>query len=227
MSSYIVFVLTLIISFVGLVSDVSSATEPKQAETVTTAEFEITFQGLWTRSSNHPSVELPGNAHFTPIIGAVHSDEITLWEKGATASPGFEDVAEIGVNTRFEREIRAKIRRGVLNVIKGNGNIDNTGRDVIKRITADGEHSRLTLATMIAPSHDWFIGVSSLSLKSDNGRWKDAIDVDLFAYDAGTELGSDFSLGPNRTENGRIRLLDGVGYLTEKPFGRLRIRRVR
>ena len=48
---------------------------------------------------------------------------------------------------------------------------------------------------MIAPSPDWVVGVSGVSLRNaaDDG-WQPFLTVDLFPYDAGTEEGTKFSL---------------------------------
>jgi len=51
---------------------------------------------------------------------------------------------------------------------------------------------------MIAPSSDWFVGVSGLSLR-ENDQWLGQVSVDLYAYDAGTEEGSGFSLNNSAT----------------------------
>ena len=48
-------------------------------------------------------------------------------------------------------------------------------------------HPRVTLTTMIAPSHDWFVGVSGLALLDAAGRWLRSHEVDLYPWDAGTE----------------------------------------
>ena len=55
-------------------------------------------------------------------------------------------------------------------------------------MTVSLEYDQVTFVTMIAPSPDWFIGVSGLSLL-ENGDWAQRIDVELFAYDAGTDDG--------------------------------------
>jgi hypothetical protein len=46
----------------------------------------------------------------------------------------------------------------------------------------------VTLVTMVAPSPDWFVGVTSLELFR-NGQWVDEVRVDLSAHDAGTDSG--------------------------------------
>jgi hypothetical protein len=49
---------------------------------------------------------------------------------------------------------------------------------------------------MIAPSPDWFVGVSGLCLCEGNA-WADSVIVDLFPYDAGTDGGTTY-LSPDR-----------------------------
>jgi hypothetical protein len=44
---------------------------------------------------------------------------------------------------------------------------------------------------MIAPSPDWFVGVSALNMLRDN-EWADEIVVELHPYDAGTDSGTTY-----------------------------------
>jgi hypothetical protein len=50
----------------------------------------------------------------------------------------------------------------------------------------------VSVVTMIAPSPDWFVGVSGLSLLED-GQWVEERVVTLFPYDAGTDAGSSYA----------------------------------
>ena len=50
-------------------------------------------------------------------------------------------------------------------------------------------HPYVTLVSMVAPSPDWFVGVSTLPLVED-GAWRERIEVNLRVYDAGTDDGS-------------------------------------
>jgi len=52
---------------------------------------------------------------------------------------------------------------------------------------------------MIAPSNDWFVGLSEQNLLNDNGEWLTELTLPLHAYDAGTESGDTFSLGGTST----------------------------
>ena len=45
---------------------------------------------------------------------------------------------------------------------------------------------------MLAPSPDWFVGVSDRSLLEDGG-WVDELTIELEGYDAGTDSGSTFN----------------------------------
>ena len=47
---------------------------------------------------------------------------------------------------------------------------------------------------MIAPSPDWFVGVSSFNL-CDNGEWIDDKTIELFGYDGGSRQGTAYALG--------------------------------
>ena len=46
---------------------------------------------------------------------------------------------------------------------------------------------------MIAPSPDWFIGVNSVNLLDTNSNWKTSISLDLYAYDSGTDSGTNYT----------------------------------
>ena len=70
----------------------------------------------------------------------------------------------------------------------------------------------VTLVTMIAPSPDWFVGVSGLSLL-ENGDWAQRVSVELFAYDAGTDSGTRH-MSPNRATNPR----EAISRIERTPF---------
>ena len=72
---------------------------------------------------------------------------------------------------------------------------------------------------MIAPSPDWFVGVSRLSLY-DNG-WRNRV-VELYPYDAGTEEGSGWSLANAATvPQGVITSIRNTGRFRDNPIARL------
>jgi hypothetical protein len=58
-------------------------------------------------------------------------------------------------------------------------------------LTVNTNNSLISLASMIAPTPDWFIGVSNFNC-IDNNKWIDEITIPLKVYDAGTEDGDVF-----------------------------------
>lgn len=181
------------------------------------ARYRVTFEGTWTLAATPGGVHR--NAHFSPLIGAVHNDQVSFWRPGGTASRELERVAELGL----QAQLRALMDRSphVHAVLER-----DPGRGGTSRTTIDFEATRddplVTLVTMIAPSPDWFVGVSGLSLLDDQGRWLTSRNVDLFPYDAGTEEGEGFSLdNPATVPRGTITSIRGMGPFTDAPMAKL------
>ncbi len=193
---------------------------PAQAHTQSTESpvtYQVTFRGTWTTAATPGG--LPGSAHFSPLIGTVHDDRVTFWQVGDMASPGIEDVAELGLTSAFKSEINASNHVGAV-IEKGLGAGGTPEVSVDFETTKD--HPLVTLLTMIAPSPDWFVGVSGLSLLDARGRWLSRLEVDLFPYDAGTEDGNGFSLNnPATVPQETIASIRGMAPFTDEPMAKL------
>ncbi|RNC80194.1 MAG: T9SS C-terminal target domain-containing protein [Winogradskyella sp.] len=170
---------------------------PSIVITQTSVNYEITFQSVWN-AGHHGT--LPGSAHWSDFVGATHNDQITFWEIGGFASPGIEDVAELGQNTDFFNEVNEAI-----NPLVGSPTADQwlqqgfspfaaISSSTLMTVNVHEDFPLITLATMVAPSPDWFSGVSGYSLKNPDGSWKTTHSVPVFVYDAGTEDGMAYSL---------------------------------
>ena len=184
-----------------------------------TALYTVTFQGRWITDVTPGG--LPGGAHFSPIIGAVHNAGVTFLKSGEVASSGVESMAEIGGTSELQSEVNAAINATsptALSVLSRSGNIRRQGRVTLNDVVATTEHPRVTLVTMIAPSPDWFVGVSGLSLLDASGNWLPSHEVKLYPWDAGTENGDEFSLSnPATSPQGVITSLRGTGkFSTER-----------
>ena len=89
-------------------------------------------------------------------------------------------------------------------------------------VLVDGNFPYLTLISMVAPSPDWFAGVSGLALRDGQGQWKQQIIVDLYPYDAGTEEGTGYSISnPETVPHQPIQSLTGVSPFSAQPVARL------
>ena len=183
------------------------------------ATYSVTFRGLWTTAVT--SGGLPGGAHFTNLIGGVHNAGVTFLRDGGRATAGVEFMAELGGTSTLAREVRAA-EPDALAVLLGSGDMGPTGSSTINDVTLTTDHSRVTLLTMIAPSPDWFVGVSGLSLLDDRGEWMASLTVNLYPWDAGTEEGTEFSLAnPATTPQGVITSIRGRGKFSNEPIATL------
>ncbi len=181
------------------------------------ATYEVTFQGNWTSESTPGGVV--GGAHFTTLIGAVHSDDVTFWRPGGRASPGVEEVAETGGTSRFRSELDASPHAAT--VISEGVASGGTGSATFS-IDVTTDHPLVTLLSMIGPSPDWFVGISGRSLLDASDQWEPRVEIDLFPYDAGTEEGDEFSLSNPATDpQGVITSIRGTGPFSNEPMARL------
>lgn len=67
--------------------------------------------------------------------------------------------------------------------------------DAVAQFRASKAFTRLSIATAIVPSPDWFLGVSNLELCSTmTNQWADRITLNLYPLDAGTDKGANFNV---------------------------------
>lgn len=163
------------------------------AHTSSAVEYEITFTGTWNASDVEPGSYPSSSAHFTPLIGASHKAGAEFWKNNGQASPGVEAVAEVGVNSILRSELAAARNAGTTGSVIEFQDLFNLPSSSTVRVDIDDDKPFITLIAMIAPSPDWFVGVSGLSLL-ENDEWVRNLKVNLRPYDAGTEEGESFSL---------------------------------
>jgi hypothetical protein len=154
------------------------------------SRYRVTFQSTWNRST-HPT-DFPSNAHFSPLVGGTHDARVRFWSEGNAASAGIRDMAERGRTSPLDLEVGSAIGAGTAARTLIGGAIDATPGFVTLDFDIDQTHPLVTLVSMIAPSPDWFVGVSALPL-FENGRWIDERRVDLVPWDAGTDSGATFT----------------------------------
>ncbi len=185
-----------------LTSNMQEVKEEGEVEAKTEQMYSVRFISLWNRNDH---ISTPGNAHFSPIVAAIHNNAYSLFPKGEFASPGFKSVAEFGQTRTINSELSTAINNGAV------GSSLNTENQFIIRdnqieqtflVTATKEHGLLSFISMIAPSPDWVVGVSNLELYNSQGFISEDIEMDLHAYHAGTQegdVGGNFNLGRQAT----------------------------
>ena len=155
------------------------------------ARYTVTFESTWS-ARTHPT-DFPGSsAHFSRLVGATHTDAGKLWTVGEAASPGVESMAETGDTAMLLSEVDALVASGTAeSALLGDAIARSPGR-VELSFDASETHPYVTLVTMLAPSPDWFVGVSGLALRDADG-WVAEVVVPLYAYDAGTDSGASYT----------------------------------
>jgi hypothetical protein len=187
-------------SLYGCTKDISEiATTPPFTE----ASYKVEVTGKW----KSPEFTVPGGVHFTTFVGMVHNSNAFLWQEGKLASVGVENVAEVGSTTRILTEIDSIIAsKGAISRISVSAP-GPTGISV-GNIYCNTNYSYISFESMIAPSPDWFVGLSSFNLLK-NGQWIADTTLNLYVYDAGTEEGDVFGYANPATEpRQNIRLLN-------------------
>lgn len=157
----------------------------------------------------------PGlNPHWSRLIAFAHSSRYALFADGATASSGLALVATNGRVSVLEAELAEARRRGRAGTpIVLPGIEDGVGTFSFD-LSVDEKLSRVSFATMLAPSPDWFSGVSGVVLR-DGETWRDEVRVPLWPWDAGADSGVDYQ-GANIDTQPResVRLLTHPDFLT-------------
>lgn len=169
---------------------VPTATPAPTPAPIEPAQYQLTLDATWS-AATHPT-DFPPNPHFSGLIGAAHTPDVRLWEMGEMASPGIKNMAETGGKSPLDAEINALIDAGDACVQISGGGVPASPGTVSVTFAASEECPVVSVVTMIAPSPDWFVGVSALSLLED-GAWVDKRVVELLPYDAGTDSGEAYT----------------------------------
>lgn len=189
------------------------------------AVYSVVFDATWS-AATHPT-DYPRGAHFSSLIGAVHTDRVRFWASGETATPGIESMAETGGTSTLRSEIRAQIPANALAIISGSGLNTSPAHTPPSRFVVRADYPLVTLVTMIAPSPDWFVGVSGLSLMDEFGQWVEELEVTLYPYDSGTDDGANYtSANADSSPRQPIRSLRGTAPFSDAPIGTFTFTRI-
>ena len=184
----------LIALALSITTGCGSSPNGSEPEVDATATYQVLFQATWSVET-HPQ-GFPPSPHFSGLIGAIHKPGTAFWGDSTIASPGVEQMAETGRKSPLDSEIAAAIQAGTArSAVSGDG-INRSPGSVGLTFEASRDFPLVTLVSMIAPSPDWFVGVSGLNLLAD-GKWTEGRVVELHPYDAGTDDGASYT-SPNQ-----------------------------
>ncbi len=185
-------VLVLAAAVLGAKTETAYAGDP--CSTNELVHYRMTFQGNFNSASSPGG--LPHIARFTQIIWVTHTSQKTFWKPGGMASPGVENVAELGETFEINDEIIDEFRAGTVEATDffPYGRYPRGEETLSRVITLCKKAPLVTFLAMLDFSPDWFIGVSNYSLLNSQSNWISSVTLDLYPYDAGTEEGTEFSL---------------------------------
>jgi hypothetical protein len=188
----------------------------------------VTFQSDWSPTT-HPA-DWPFDAHYSGLIGGTHNSRVTFWQEGRPASQGIQDMAEKGRKSPLDQEVGSAIAAGTAQFILSGGGLGGSPRSVALEFDIGIDFPLVTLVTMVAPSPDWFVGVSGLSLLQ-NGQWADEVVATLFPWDAGTDSGvtyaaENFETMPRQPISRLLGFPVAVNGIVA-PFGTMAFKRVK
>jgi len=178
-----------------------------------TATYKAQFNSIWSPETHQ--TDFPNDAHYSNLIGATHGEDVVFWSVGNVASAGIKDIAEKGVNRKFIKEVNWAIKIDNASSLIQGSDLKGSSGQIEVEFQVDNEFSLLTLITMIAPSPDWFLGVSGLDM-CENGTWIQTKFIELKGYDAGTDSGTTYTATDEVTDpKAPISILDS-GVFNDK-----------
>jgi len=189
------------------------------------ARYVVVFDATWHESTH----AVPPNPHFSGLIGGTHGDAVRFWEAGGLASEGMKRMAELGAQSPLDQEVIAAMAAGTAEHLLAGGNLNGSPGSTRLEFEVSRDYPLVTLVSMVAPSPDWFVGVSALGL-FENGDWVREKEVALTPWDAGTDSGITFLSAdrPTRPRQPIARITTAPLAVTgvAAPLGRFTFRRI-
>jgi hypothetical protein len=188
---------------------VLGACKPAQDETATTpaatpaetpmamagpVKYRVEFTPLWTKESfpfEYPDDSLIHKPHFSGLIGTAHNADLHLFMEGQMPTPGLERLSEEGKHDPLSTEINDAIAAGKALALTESDPLKDFSQTAKAEVMVDDAHPMVSLVAMIAPSPDWFAGVSGVNLM-ENGSWVSSKTVDVQAWDSGGDDGTTY-----------------------------------
>ena len=170
------------------------------------ATYRVEFTPLWTKANfphEYPDTSLIHRPHFSGLIGTAHNANYHVFVAGQTPTPGLERLSETGKHDPLDAEINAAIAAGNALALTESDPLKDFSQTVTAEVKVDAAHPMVSLVAMIAPSPDWFAGVSDVALM-ENGAWMSTKTVDVRPWDSGgdngtTYLADDVEADPKQT----------------------------
>lgn len=230
MKQFIILFSSLVLSLTACAQDsapVMASEADEMAQTLADSQtYRVTFSNNWN-SADH--IQVPGNAHFSPIVAVAHNGNYDLIPLGGIANENLEPVAEVGDPKKLNAEISQAQGSGLVSVTLNTSNMFlNSMTEQSFDIEISKSHPYISFVSMIAPSPDWIVGMNLKLYSESQGYYAGLIDHPLYAIDAGTEGGDsagNFSINNAPTVPKQpMGILLGPGF--QAPFAFVSIQKI-
>ena len=214
------------LTFIAAAVAAALGSGPASAETA--ADYEITVTGLWTAERfplDYPKAGLLTGPHFSGVIGASHNGGFDLFRAGAKPSPGLEKLSEEGKHSPLDNEIKAAIAAGTAGALFESDPIKDFGKSVTSKVRVSTAYPAVSAVAMIAPSPDWFVGVSDVSLV-EGGAFVAEKTVELYAYDSGGDDGATYGASDKDANPKKATMAASTKHFGGKPVAKITFRRI-
>jgi len=131
---------------------------------------------------------LTHGSHFTPLLFSAHDSDQHIFQISTTASQSLQAMAEGGNISGLAADLSAVNADITENPAAG---LTAPGQSVSFNMTTQSTNTNLSVAAMVLPTNDGFVGLDSLVIPGDAGTYT----FYLNAYDAGTEANDEIVNG--------------------------------
>ena len=189
-------------------------------------KIDVTFTGNFVQDALASGETLPTNTTFGSVAFATHESTVSYFNAGEVASAGLKAFAETGSTGLLVEEFAAQTNGANVYPAKRNGGTfpqGATAAQVFESHRASRGQDHLTFVASLSESPDWFVGARNIELRP-GGVWIEELEVDLFAWDAGTDSGTDWDSADSATDPpASVTSLKGVGKFSDTPVAKLTI----
>ncbi|MYA83758.1 MAG: hypothetical protein F4Y15_13800 [Acidimicrobiales bacterium] len=207
--------------FVGLGSPVQARGSDNQKA----VKIDITFTGNFVQDALASGETLPTDTTFASVAFATHESTVSYFNAGEAASAGLKAFAETGSTELLVEEFAAQTNGANVYPKKNGGTFPQgaTAVQTFESLRASRGQDHLTFVASLSESPDWFVGARNIDLRP-GGVWISELEVDLFAWDAGTDSGTDWDSADSATDPpADIAALTGAGKFSDEPIAKLTI----
>jgi hypothetical protein len=192
------------------------------------ANYEVTVTSTWTAANfplEYPEANLITGPHFSGVIGASTNGKYEPYKLGSMPTPGLERLSEEGKHSPLDEEIKAAVAAGTAGMLFEGDPLKDFSKTATTKVHVTSAYPMVSAVMMIAPSPDWFAGVSDVKLM-DGGKFVAGKTVELYAYDSGGDDGATYKASDVDNNPEKATTTASTKHFGGKPVGKITFRKI-